>query len=267
MPSKKQILIGMPKSKKNKNKTHKSKTGSQGGSSVISAGRVKSTEVIERSIPLFAARAYRKLRYSDSFQLASTSGAVTSYVFAANGLYDPNVTGTGHQPMGFDDMMLFYNHYTVLRCTIQVICKAASASKMTVGLKMDAAPTPITDINRIVEMGGMVIEYLDFSTTFGATKRLEATLDIARIQGVSRSALTADTSLRGTSVANPSEMSYFHVQSWDAAAQTGTVNVDAILDFEVVFTEPRDASTSIALRAEQMLSRRLASVTMGDRKS
>jgi len=69
------------------------------------------TTIVSNTMPIFSAKTTRALRYSDYFQLTTTSGAVSTYVFAANGLYDPNITGTGHQPMGFDQLLQFYNHY------------------------------------------------------------------------------------------------------------------------------------------------------------
>ena len=42
--------------------------------------------------------------YSDQFQLTCTAGALQQYTFAMNGLYDPNLTGTGSQPRYFDTL-------------------------------------------------------------------------------------------------------------------------------------------------------------------
>lgn len=224
-----------------------------GGSGIVSASRVPNTEIIERSIPLFAARTTKHLRYSTNLQLVSTAGAVASYVFAANGLYDPDITGVGHQPMGFDEMMLYYNHYTVTHANFQVVAKGVSASKMTICLRQDASSTPITVIDRIVELGGAVYDYLEVTSSFGATKRVQMALDIAKIQGISRTALTADSSLRGTSAANPSELTYAHVQLWDSAAQSGTVNFDVVIDFIAIFTEPRDITTSVREMVDRLV--------------
>lgn len=223
------------------------------GSDVVSARRTgSSTEVIQRTLPLFPSCVMKRLRYSTNIALASTAGAVSSYVFAVNGLFDPDITGTGHQPMGFDEMMIYFNHYVVTHCRLTAVAKCVSTSKMTVCLRQDASSTPITVIDRIVEIGGGVLEYLEISTTALATKRMELSFDIAKIQGISRNALTADSSLRGTSAANPSELTYCHVQNWDANAQTGTVVFDIIMEFDAIFTEPRDGTASLIQRLDEI---------------
>lgn len=227
---------------------------------VVSAQRTGSpTEIIQRTLPLFPPSVMKRLRYSSNFALASTAGAVASYVFAVNGLYDPDVTGTGHQPMGFDEMMIYFNHYVVSHCKVTAVAKCVSTSKMTVCMRQDASSTPITSIDRVVEIGGGVLEYLEISTTALATKKLELGFDIAKIQGISKSALTADSSLRGTSAANPTELTYCHIQNWDANAQTGTVVFDIILEFDAIFTEPRDGTSSLIERLDELRLSRLRS--------
>lgn len=44
------------------------------------------------------------------------------YAFRANGIYDPDFTGTGHQPMGYDQWNQFYKRYIVIgsRCRVNV---------------------------------------------------------------------------------------------------------------------------------------------------
>jgi hypothetical protein len=74
---------------------------------------------------------------------------------------------------------------------------------------------------------------------------LWVSLDIAKLQGINRTALTANPNLWGTVAANPAELTYFHVQAWDSAAQTGSVNTDVIIEYEAVFLEPRDQTQSL----------------------
>ena len=62
-----------------------------------------------------------KMRYVEEFELNPGLGSVASYVFRANGLYDPNYTGAGHQPYGFDQWMTYYNQFTVLGSKMKAI--------------------------------------------------------------------------------------------------------------------------------------------------
>jgi len=202
------------------------------------------TTIVSNRMPVFAARTVRSIRYSDVFQLTSTSGAVASYVWAANGLYDPDVTGTGHQAMGFDQLMVFYEHFCVAKCKISLVATNASAAPCQIVLRQDAGATPITVINRILEIGANAYTHLDVSGTTNSQKELKLSLDIAKLQGISKSALTADPGLRGSVAANPTELTYAHVQLFSASGFTATVNFDIIIEFESYFTEPRDATQS-----------------------
>lgn len=198
------------------------------------------TTIINNYQNLFPARTIKYMRYSTNFQLTSTSGAVASYVFAANGLFDPDITGTGHQPMGFDQMMQFFSHYTVIRAKLILVANHASTTPMQVVLRYDAAATPLTVIERILENGGNVYAHIDSTGTDNAQKEISLTCDIAKLQGVNPGALTADNSLRGDVASNPAELTYFHIQLFSAAGFTGVTNFDVLIEYTSYFTEPRD---------------------------
>lgn len=55
-----------------------------------------------------------KLKYSEYADINVAAASTTNIRFAANGLYDPNITGVGHQPNPFDQLMLFYTKATVI---------------------------------------------------------------------------------------------------------------------------------------------------------
>lgn len=98
---------------------------------------------LKTHVPLFPASVRKKLMYYESgFTLAGTSGVITQYVFTANGMYDPNITGTGHQPMGFDTMMLYYEQYTVLRSSVTL--RFAGNGTQPVNVSVCLAPDTTT---------------------------------------------------------------------------------------------------------------------------
>lgn len=59
-----------------------------------------------------------KLTYADNFfhTLPCDGSTSVSQIFRSNSLWDPDQTGTGHQPHGRDLWASMYNYYTVLSC-------------------------------------------------------------------------------------------------------------------------------------------------------
>lgn len=55
-----------------------------------------------------------KLRYVDSISIDAGAAAVTNHVYWANSIYDPDQTGTGHQPLLRDNYALLYASYRVV---------------------------------------------------------------------------------------------------------------------------------------------------------
>jgi len=201
-----------------------------------------STLVKEPWQPLFSASVKKRLRYSTTFVGGCTTGAITStQVFRANDLFDPDFTSTGHQPMGFDQMMTFFNHFTVVWAKITCVFKCTSGSNPTVCLRVDSDSTPLTVIDRIVEVGGCVTQNLESKNALGCSKQLSMIVNIPKLQGVNEAAVTADSTLRGNAAASPSEVTYFHITSWDTVATTtGSFTCDVILDQIAIFMEPRN---------------------------
>jgi hypothetical protein len=150
--------------------------------------------------------------------------------------------------MGFDQLMVWYNHFCVVSAKL-ILTTSNLSGPTTVCLRIDADSTPITVIDRIVELGGCVIESLEGKSVSGSLRKMQLSLDVAKLQGVSRIALTADANLRGTAAASPAEISYFHVTTWNTAASTTSTQFDAILEQTATFFEPRDVSESFAMRA------------------
>ena len=61
------------------------------------------------------------LRYHETFSVNPGIGGTPGvYVFRSNSCYDPNFTGTGHQPRGFDQIMTMYQYIAVRECQMEV---------------------------------------------------------------------------------------------------------------------------------------------------
>jgi len=225
---------------------------SGGGNGAAISGRVSirsPMQITERSMPLFPARKKCMLRYASYGNLAGASGAVATQVYTANGLFDPDITSTGHQPMGFDQMMVSYNHYYVTSAKIIVNFKNVGTGMPQCSISVDPDATPITVPDRITEFGMVNETTCESKGVSGSVKTLEQLVSIRKAQGV-KDVLDV-TDLSGTAAANPTEQTYFHVQIWDNAAVTTNVNFDVVIEYHAIFTEPRVLTESERLMIHQ----------------
>lgn len=75
----------------------------------------------------------------------AAAGTVSTYQFRANSMFDPDLTGTGHQPMFTDEMVAQYRYYTVVKSYIKVYIAAENTDQQCISLFYDTdADTPLT---------------------------------------------------------------------------------------------------------------------------
>lgn len=107
---------------------------------------VSSHTTIRGSAPI-SDRLHLKLRYSDDVDIQGISGLVGDHIFLGNGLFKPDFTSTGHQPLGFDQWVAFFDKYVVLASSIKVQAvseDAVAASSLSVVPKITSG-APIAD--------------------------------------------------------------------------------------------------------------------------
>lgn len=73
------------------------------------------------------------LIYADSFTLTGGAASYADYTFMLNGIYDPNITGTGHQPRGFDTYAGLYTQYRVHSASVRVLAANTVADTTSAG--------------------------------------------------------------------------------------------------------------------------------------
>lgn len=155
-------------------------------------------------------------RYVESVRIAApATGTVGKYLFSCNGMYDPNRTGTGHQPMYFDQLAALYNHYTVTSSRIRVEftfenSAINSANIFGVYLEDDSTVTPTS-----------IQDFAEQSTAICATRSasLNVNLPVIKHSWNAKKAFggepLSDPNLQGTSGADPTEQQYYAVFSSD----------------------------------------------------
>lgn len=197
--------------------------------------------------PLFQARSKHMMLpyYSNASLPVPSTGNSVSYVYSANGIYDPDVSGTGSQPSGFDQMMVFYEHYTVYRATLTVTFRNFTTTiAPIVYLAVRGDVTNISDVATVMTTGNTISTQLMPANVNGSLKELKISVDIARFLGFDD---LADSNVaRGDISANPAEGAFFHVGAfYNEGLTAGTVQFQARLTYDVVFSEPRVITPSL----------------------
>lgn len=178
------------------------------------------------------------------------NGNCVNYFFSANGIFDPNITGTGHQPMGFDQMMLFYEQCTVVRSTITIVPIPASPARCGICLAPDT--TSLTDPIRVVENGlERTLSISGLATATNVNQRnpsITLSCDVASYFGrKSFRELLDDNALVTTAAANPTEQVYYCLVFWQVTPDGSTahsVEFDVTIAYDVIYWEPRKLAPS-----------------------
>jgi hypothetical protein len=181
--------------------------------------------------------------YADVIRLTPGT-SVAYYLFRATDMYDPDYTGTGHQPLGFDQYMLFYNHFVVAGSEIEISVHSEStepaAGSYYVGLRLGASTTTYTTITEFMEDPWSVWGYCK-SSPYGSCE-LKMRYDAKKYYGLNRQLLLSNPAMWGSASASPSEDAYFQVALF--SIQPGTTsavaaNVAVNIKYHAVLSEPK----------------------------
>jgi len=179
-----------------------------------------------------------KHRYYEYTAIATAGGAGKgSYQYRCNGMYDPNITSTGHQPLYFDSLSSIYDHFTVVRSYLKLTASTSSSNPQTVAVFIndDSTITPST-IETCIEQSSAKYAVV----TADAPRTFYVPWDAKRTFGGS---VLGNDNLQGSGSADPTEQSVYTIvaQAVDAAQATSV-----LLSVEIIYTAVWDEIRDIA---------------------
>ena len=175
---------------------------------------------------------FNRLKYAETVNVAIGVSGQGSYLYSCNGMYDPNITGTGHQPMYFDQWSAMYNHYTVLKSTMKatVVANTTGATIFSLGQDDDTtinAANSYTIWERPGYQTKVVNAPVEPSNTY-----LWSKWDAKKVFGADPQ---SDPALQGSATSNPTEQT-FYVIYFDTIPST-YVTVLIEIWYDVVWDE------------------------------
>jgi len=182
----------------------------------------------------FPKQLFNTLTYTEVYSLNVVTGN-GRFLYRANGMYDPNALGTGHQPMYFDQLTAIYDHWTVLRsritasfscnstpshgCVAAIYLEDDGASYAPNALDAAERPGAVTKTWAPLAEGACTLYHsYDASKTFGANPQ-------------------AQDDLNGTALADPTEQALWALYIHDPALGSFTGYITIKIDYDVVWEE------------------------------
>lgn len=193
-----------------------------------------------------------KFKYFDTVTLdpSAVPNTPAKYVFRGNDLYDPDYTGTGHQPMGFDQWMGWYDHFVVISSKITVtfmtdgVQSASTKGSARVGIKIDDDASTSAYTQTIMESNNNRWTFLN--TNSNQFARLTMKASTRKFLG--RSKVLSDPELKGSTSASPTEGFYYTLfADWptgDTTNDPGAIQAAVYIEYLAVLIEPKDVTSS-----------------------
>lgn len=223
--------------------------------------RKRSRKNVKRRRKRFKKRRYRlpvliapssklvRLRYAANVSVDPSESVGVSlsaaHSFRANGVRDPDYTGVGHQPRGYDQLMALYKYSRVVSSKIRADCYSPAttygASYCYVGIRQTGADyQTVTDTYSFLEKDDTKYKKLYYDRR---NQIVTAFYSHKKVMGNSVRDNQSVVETTGTNVATPQ---YFHV--FAAAADNTTditaINMNVIIDYIVLLTDRIDPSVS-----------------------
>jgi len=181
-----------------------------------------------------------KMKYAETIQ----TDAAGRYVFNLNSLFDPNRTGIGHQPYGYDTLATLYNRYRVIACGYRLSPLAAPG---TGGTAFQVAAMPANEVLAITSLSEMKenprAKYV-LQTAGGNSVVLKGKTYIPSLVGRTKAQYMADDRYQATTGANPSELAILNVMTSSTGDAISSTIVQVLLEYTVEFFDIKHLAQS-----------------------
>lgn len=193
---------------------------------------------VNKALTPFAQRYITKLKYSDTLTLSLANSY--QYVFNLNSLWDPNRTGTGHQPYGFDQLATIYNRYRVFK-TSYVINGYSAGNPIRYGCIVSNDVPPINNMSELAENPRAQTRV---QIPGGSTTKIVGSVSLPSLVGRTKQQYMADDRYQADVTTSPAELALLTVVG-NTMTDVGTdVLVTVTLVYHVEFFDAKPIEQS-----------------------
>jgi len=205
--------------------------------------RRKTTTLINKALQPIAQRYICKMKYCETYAPGNANGQ-SPWRLNLNSIFDPNRTGTGHQPYGHDTLATLYNRYRVISCSY--VLSAYSANGATIQLAALPANEEFTAVSisdyRENPRGKFLVQ-----TPGAALKVLKGKVYLPSLTGRTKAQYMADDRYQAQFGSSPSELMILNCnsQQFNESDLTSTqVTYQITLVYTVEVFDPKNLGQS-----------------------
>lgn len=182
-----------------------------------------------------------KHKYAETVGISLSGAALSTYRWNLNSTYDPNRSGTGHQPYGRDTYASLYNRYRVIGCSYNLsivpnssglatqICVIPANEELANSTMSECREQPRSKF--IVQAG---------AGNGAPIKMLSGYVDIASLMGLTNTQYRANENTQAQNGASPTELAILNmvVGTFTEDVITTAIYVNCTLTYFVEWFDP-----------------------------
>ncbi len=186
----------------------------------------------------------RKLRYATHIVFNPAAGSAQNIFIKANGLFDPEVAVGGHQPLGFDQYMAFYDHFRVESSHITAYFQPTTAnvvSQYVAAISLDDDVVANTSSVNMIEQG-LATWKLGNVGAGNEIVTLRKSFNNKKFFKNQHSSFT----VVGSALSDPSELANFNISvgPMDGVSDVEETKCFIVIDYIVTFSERKTLAQS-----------------------
>lgn len=188
-----------------------------------------------------------RMRYVELITINSEGIANAHYQFRANSIFDPNYTGSGHQPYKHDTYQQLFDHYLVYKSFIK--CEVAPAQQVSdevgnifgLGLYVRDVATTEDSFSLLSEKGTgrTMLANSDPSKKY-YLKSMYSAKSFFNIKNIKDNSDRLGAQF-GT---NPAEDVIYTITQYAMGVDPVPINIKVVIDYYCLLSEPRDLTQS-----------------------
>lgn len=169
----------------------------------------------------------------------AAASAGVSYSLGVNNLYDPNFTGAGAQPIGYDQYSALYSRYRAVSVRYRISFAQRTTIPARVGLYLSPQSTLPADPNSwTVQNKTAKQAMLGVYTGGNNVANFTGVVNLAELFGITQQEYRADQDFTAGTGSGPARLGFMHIWASSCGGVVATVDYTVSLWFETEMMSP-----------------------------